>query len=145
MQQRYPQLQIRGENYPAPKRNQVLAKILSTVKFALLALIVLGEYVQLFQRLEIDPPSAYVWAKENKVRIPWHYFWLVSSYIWEGKRRKFYFWTPGLPEGSLVIALVHPWSVRSSLNISETAHWFFLIFCMKLGHYKGTKVTEPDF
>ena len=101
MQQRYPQLQIRGENYPAPKRNQVLAKILSTVKFALLALIVLGEYVQLFQRLEIDPPSAYVWAKENKVRIPWHYFWLVSSYIWEGKRRKFYFWTPGLPEGVL--------------------------------------------
>ena len=54
-----------------------------------------------------------------------------------------YVWTPGLPEG------VHGnrfcQSVSLSLNISDTAHWFFLIFCMKLGHHKGTKVTEPDF
>ena len=50
--------------------------------------------------------------------------------------------------GSIVIALVrplvHPF-VSPSLNISETAYCFFLIFCMKLGHHKGTKVTEPDF
>ena len=32
-----------------------------------------------------------------------------------------------------------------SLNILETIHCFFLIFCMKLEHHKGTKVTEPDF
>ena len=48
--------------------------------------------------------------------------------------------------GSLVIALVRgPSVVRPFLNISETVHWFFLIFCMKLEHHKGTKVTEPDF
>ena len=55
---------------------------------------------------------------------------------------------PGLPEGSLVIALVRPLvrpSVGLSLNISETALGIFLKFCMKLGHHKGTKVTEPDF
>ena len=28
---------------------------------------------------------------------------------------------------------------------SETAQRIFLIFCMKLGDYKGRKVTEPDF
>ena len=28
---------------------------------------------------------------------------------------------------------------------SETALSIFLIFCMKLGDYKGRKVTEPDF
>ena len=28
---------------------------------------------------------------------------------------------------------------------SETAVRIFLIFCMKLGDYKGRKVTEPDF
>ena len=28
---------------------------------------------------------------------------------------------------------------------SELAHQFFLIFCMKLGVHKGSKVTEPDF
>ena len=66
------------------------------------------------------------------------------------------FWTPGLPEGVLSNCLC-PWSVRPSVrpsvrwsvgpsvNISETVHWFFLIFCMKLEHHKGTKVTEPDF
>ena len=49
----------------------------------------------------------------------------------------------------LVITFVSgPWSVRSSvsgpsLNISETVHQFFLIFCMKLGYHKGTKLTEP--
>ena len=36
-------------------------------------------------------------------------------------------------------------SVSPSLNISENALRIFLIFCMKLVHHKGTKVTEPDF
>ena len=53
-----------------------------------------------------------------------------------------------LPRGSLVITLVRPWSVcpsvGPSLNISETALRIILIFCMKLVHHKGTKVTEPD-
>ena len=54
------------------------------------------------------------------------------------------------PRGSYVITNVRPSVhgpsvVRPSLYISETALRIFLIFCMKLGHYKGTKVTEPDF
>ena len=54
------------------------------------------------------------------------------------------------PRGSYVITHVRPWSVSPSvrspsLNISETALRIFLIFCMKLVHHKGTKVTEPDF
>ena len=68
-----------------------------------------------------------------------HEIWDISSFL---------FWTPGLPEGVLSnrpCPLVRPWSVRPSLNISETVHWFFLIFCMKLKHHKGRKVTEPDF
>ena len=53
---------------------------------------------------------------------------------------------PGFTRDGIVIALVRGPSVRGpSLNISETVHWFFLIFCMKLEHHKGTKVTEPDF
>ena len=30
-------------------------------------------------------------------------------------------------------------------NISNLAHSFFLIFCMKLGVHKGSNVTEPIF
>ena len=58
---------------------------------------------------------------------------------------KNYFWISGLPEGVLSnrpCPCVSPSmcvSVCLSLNISETVHWFLLIFCMKLGHHKGTK------
>ena len=55
------------------------------------------------------------------------------------------FFTQGLHEG---VFSTHPcpWSVVGpSLNISETVHLFFLIFCMKLVDHKGTEVTEPDF
>ena len=61
--------------------------------------------------------------------------------------RNCYFWTPGLPEGVLSncpCLLVRP-SVGPSLDILETALRIFLIFCTKLVHHKGTKVTEPDF
>ena len=45
-----------------------------------------------------------------------------------------------------VCSSVVRWSVRgSSLNIADTALRIFLIFCMKLVHHKGTKVTESDF
>ena len=54
------------------------------------------------------------------------------------------YWTPVYPKGSYVITS-GLWSVRPSLNISETALRIFLIFCMKLVHHKGTKMTESDF
>ena len=36
------------------------------------------------------------------------------------------------------------WLVGNAI-FSETALRIFLTFCMKLGDYKGRKVTEPDF
>ena len=36
------------------------------------------------------------------------------------------------------------WLVGNAIS-SETALRIFLIFCIKLGGYKGRKVTEPDF
>ena len=36
------------------------------------------------------------------------------------------------------------WLVGNAV-FSEMALSIFLIFCMKLGYYKGRKVTEPDF
>ena len=40
--------------------------------------------------------------------------------------------------------LIFGWLVGNAV-FSETALRIFLIFCMKLGDYKGRKVTEPDF
>ena len=45
--------------------------------------------------------------------------------------------------GSLVITLVH-WSVHLQIS-QETVHWFFPIFCIKLGVKKVKKVTRPEF
>ena len=36
------------------------------------------------------------------------------------------------------------WLVGNAVFL-ETALGVFLIFCMKLGDYKGRKVAEPDF
>ena len=44
----------------------------------------------------------------------------------------------------VVILLLIVWLVGNAV-FSETALRIFLIFCMKLGDYKGRKVTEPDF
>ena len=47
------------------------------------------------------------------------------------------------PRWSLVIALVRGrFAVFKYLRDRSLV---FLIFCMELGHHKGTKVTEPDF
>ena len=44
----------------------------------------------------------------------------------------------------LVLLVIIGWLVGNAV-FSEMAQWIFLIFCMKLGNYKGRKVTEPDF
>ena len=43
-----------------------------------------------------------------------------------------------------LVLLVIGWLVGNA-DFSETALKIFLIFCMKLGDYKGRKVTEPGF
>ena len=51
------------------------------------------------------------------------------------------------PIGSVLLVIIGclvGWLVGNAV-FSETALRIFLIFCMKLGDYKGRKVTEPDF
>ena len=43
-----------------------------------------------------------------------------------------------------MLLVIIGWLVGNAV-FSETALKIFLIFCMKLGDYKGRKVTEPDF
>ena len=44
----------------------------------------------------------------------------------------------------VIIGWLVGWLVDNAV-FSETALSIFLIFCMKLGDYKGRKVTEPGF
>ena len=104
-----------------------------------------------YEPVQYHPSTGYYWCVDRKTgqKIPGsdkrhsRPICGVGMYIQYG----FKYWTPGLPDGVLsncpcpsICSLVRP-----SLNISETAHWIFLIFCMMLMHHKGTKVIEPDF
>ena len=43
-----------------------------------------------------------------------------------------------------VLLVIIGWLAGNAV-FSETAVRIFIIFCMKLGDYKGRKVTQPDF
>ena len=56
-----------------------------------------------------------------------------------------FFWTSApkrdghiesVPLGRWLVGYLHTW---------KTALTIFLLFCRKLGHHKGSKLTEPDF
>ena len=49
------------------------------------------------------------------------------------------------PTESMIIALVRPLVRQSVFKYLGDRSLFFLIFCMKLGHHKGTKQIEPNF
>ena len=54
------------------------------------------------------------------------------------------FFGPASARSDKVGVVRNNWLVGNAV-FSETALRIFLIFCMKLGDYKGRKVTEPDF
>ena len=60
-------VRIEGDNYPPPRPRQMLASVLSIAKLAVMAIVLLGERLQIWESLNIDPPQAYIWATQNKV------------------------------------------------------------------------------
>ncbi|XP_065644599.1 thioredoxin reductase-like selenoprotein T isoform X2, partial [Hydra vulgaris] len=68
VQQRYPHLSISGNNYPAPKVNNYIAKASNILKWSALAIITLGERVSFWQNLNIpNPPEIYQWTQNHKI------------------------------------------------------------------------------
>ena len=54
------------------------------------------------------------------------------------------FFGPASARSCKICVVGNNWLVGHAI-FSETALRIFLTFCMKLGDYKGRKVTEPDF
>jgi len=79
MQQRYPQLSIHAANYPPPPLYKNLATVVSLSKWAALCTIVLGERLQIWQTMNMQPPSMYTWAQEHKVLACFATFFLGNS------------------------------------------------------------------
>lgn len=70
----FPQMSIVGDNYPPPLLRQYLAGIISFGKLAVIALILMGDRLQILESLNIQPPDIYSWAQQNKVRVV-KYYW----------------------------------------------------------------------
>lgn len=66
--QNFPMVRIEGDNYPPPRPRQMLASVISVVKLAVMAVVLLGERLQIWENLNIEPPQAYIWATQNKVQ-----------------------------------------------------------------------------
>ncbi|XP_031558975.1 thioredoxin reductase-like selenoprotein T1b, partial [Actinia tenebrosa] len=65
--QNFPNLNIVGDNYPPPRPRQMLASFLSIAKMVVIGLIIFGERMQIFESLNVNPPSIYQWAIQNKM------------------------------------------------------------------------------
>ena len=78
---------------------------------------------------------------------------LPCGIVWETRCYKVNFQPAGwiyfgprvYPKRSFVIALVRVYVCLSVFKYLRDHSLVFSSFCMKLGHHKGTKVTEPDF
>ena len=62
----------------------------------------------------------------------------------KGLVKSLFFVGPVSARSYKIVVVGNNWLVGNTV-FSETALRIFLIFCMKLGDYKGRKVTEPDF
>ena len=67
--QNFPMVRIEGDNYPPPRPRQMLASLISMAKLVVMALVLLGERLQIWENLNMDPPQVYIWATQNKVFI----------------------------------------------------------------------------
>ena len=65
LSEKYPALTVEGENFPPPPARAFCAQLLSFVKLAVIAMIVMGR--DPFPHLNIPTPSMFAWALQNKV------------------------------------------------------------------------------
>lgn len=65
MHERFPELSIEGDNYPPPPTRSAIAQFLSVFKLVVIVMIVSGQNP--FTLLNMDTPSVFTWAQENKI------------------------------------------------------------------------------
>lgn len=78
--QNFPTVHIQGDNYPPPRPRQMLASFISLLKLAIMAIILLGERLNIWQSLNMEPPQIYIWATQNKVVWQQHNYVICFQY-----------------------------------------------------------------
>ncbi|XP_076244979.1 selenoprotein T [Calliopsis andreniformis] len=77
LRQKYPKLQIEGENYNPPGYNMFIAKILGLAKMSLIMLIISG--FDLGQPL----PSLWQWCMDNRIYSCFMIFFIFNAIEWQ--------------------------------------------------------------
>jgi len=77
IQDKYPHLLIEGDNFPPPAMRSSLANIMSIAKLALIALVISGQNP--FPMLNMNTPSVFTWAQENKIYACMMLFFLSNA------------------------------------------------------------------
>lgn len=77
LKQRYSGIQIEAGNFPPSKPYQLIASVLSIVKFVLIGCILSG--INPFDFLNIPTPAFYAWARENMIYACLMIFFLSNS------------------------------------------------------------------
>ena len=70
-------MQIDAGNYPPPQLNQMIASVLSFIKFALIGCIVCG--INPFEIVGVETPQLYHWARENTAYSCFMLFFLSNA------------------------------------------------------------------
>lgn len=65
LNERFPGMTIEGDHYPPPMLRSTVAQALGIIKFILIGFIVTG--YNPFPTLNVQTPSAFTWAMENKM------------------------------------------------------------------------------
>lgn len=65
LNEKFPHFSVEGDNYPPPPMRQLFAQGLGILKIIIIAMVVLGQNP--FPHLNIDTPSIFTWAVENKL------------------------------------------------------------------------------
>lgn len=65
IQQKYPDLNIHGDNYPPPPLRAYIVQFLSMAKFMAILLVVSGQ--DPFTWLQMQTPAVWSWAVQNKI------------------------------------------------------------------------------
>lgn len=63
--ERFPNLAVEGDNYPPPASRALFAQVLSFAKILIIAMVVVGQNP--FPHLNMETPSIFTWAIENKL------------------------------------------------------------------------------
>lgn len=134
LHERFPALDIQGDNYPPPSGRAAVAQFLSIFKLFVIVMIVSGQNP--FPHLNMETPSLFNWATENKVLNK--YYIHIKIYNKSVKSLEFIY----------IYMLIFWWSIFGFFFPQSLSHCKkynilnYILFCVLLESFWFLKMTK---